>query len=160
MGQPQSGYEQAAIYWRERAEAAEAELAFLKESTGGNTQMIASHLGISMQPASILSILIRNAPRAVSKTYLMEHMSHTWETSGRQKTADVQICRLRKLLAARGLAGAIKTLWGFGYSIDASAAEQIMNEALIGDGAGKDSVTFRSPSALMGQSTDKVRAVG
>lgn len=155
-----NGYEQAAVYWRERAEAAEAELTFLKETSKGNAQIIAHAMRIPMQPASCLEILMRSAPRAVSKTYLTENMTHTWDFADRVKLADVVICKLRKLLRSKGLPDAIETVWGYGYALSASAARQLVNEVLTPALGVEDSLTFRSPSALKSQSTDKERAVG
>lgn len=155
-----TGYEQAAVYWRERAEAAESELSFLKHSARGNSQIIAHSMRIAMQPASCLEILMRNAPRPVAKTYLIEHMAHTWDFADRAKLADVVICKLRKLLREHGLPNAIQTVWGYGYALDASAARQLVNEVLTPEIDVKDSLTINLTSDRQSPYADKKRAVG
>jgi len=129
-GATQSGYAQAASYWRERAEAAEAELAFLKETAKSNSQAVAQALRIQLQPASCLEILMRKAPEAVSKQHLTSGMVHTWGFEDRAKITDVVICKLRKYLRTRGYPDAIETVWGFGYALDAHVAKALANETL------------------------------
>lgn len=152
-----SGYEQAAAYWRERAEAAEAELAYLKETNKSNAQIFAHAMRIPMQPASCLEILIRKSPDAVSKQHLTANITHTWGYEDRAKLTDVVICKVRKLLRSKGYPDAIKTVWGFGYALDAEVARALVNEALTWQDLGKDSFTICSQSPVKIPSTDKKR---
>lgn len=150
-----NGYEQAAAYWRERAEAAEAELAFLKEEQQSNAQIIAHAMRIPMQPASCLEILMRKAPAAVSRQHITNNMSHHMGFEDRSKLTDVVVCKLRKLLRARGFPNAIQTVWGFGYALDSEVAQDLINEVLTEQGAGKDALTIRNHSLARIPSTDK-----
>lgn len=152
-----NGYEHAAAYWRERAEAAEAELLYLKETAKSNAQLVAHALGMQLQPASCLEILMRKAPEAVSKRHLTNGMVHAWDFEDRAKITDVVICKLRKFLRARGYPDAIKTVWGFGYALDAHVAKALVNETLTRKPPGKDSFTIHFPSPVKIPSTDKKR---
>lgn len=158
-GATQSGYAQAAAYWRERAEAAEAELRYLKETAKSNAQIVAHALGMQLQPASCLEILMRKAPEAVSKRHLTNGMVHTWDFEDRAKIADVVICKLRKFLRTKGYPDAIKTVWGFGYALDAQVAKALVNETLIREPSGNSSFTIHFPSPVKIPSTDKKRVV-
>jgi DNA-binding response OmpR family regulator len=154
-----SGYEQAAAYWRERAETAEAELLYLRETTKGNAQVIAHAMRMPMQPASCLEILMRKAPEAVSKQHLTANITHSLGFEDRAKLTDVVICKLRKFLRAKGFPDAIKTVWGFGYALDGDVAIALANEVLTRQEIGKGLVTICSPSPVKIPSTDKKRVL-
>ena len=159
-GAMQSGYAQAAAHWRERAEAAEAELLYLKETGKSNALKIAHALRMPMQPASCLEILIRKAPEPVSKRFLTNNIVHTFGFEDQAKIVDVVICKLRKFMRAKGYPNAIQTVWGFGYALDAEAAQALVNEMLTAHEAIKDSFTIRLHSIAKVPSTDKKRLVG
>jgi hypothetical protein len=73
--------------------------------------------------------LLETPCRLVSKLAAYEAVVANPERDTDWKIVDVHVCRLRKLLAARGLVDAIETVWGKGYSLTAAAAERLRKGA-------------------------------
>lgn len=87
---------------------------------------------LASAPALVLAELVALSPKAVSKERLLEAMAPAWQDrvdGPEPKIVDVRICQLRKRLAKTGFPGAIRTHWGFGYSLSSEAAAFLRPQA-------------------------------
>jgi DNA-binding response OmpR family regulator len=66
----------------------------------------------------LLAALARRPGAAITRAWLVENVLDP-ERDGTERTLDVHVSRLRKKLGAAG--GAIATVWGVGYKLDAPA---------------------------------------
>lgn len=85
-------------------------------------------LGFPPAEALLLAELVEAAPEAVGREQLMMATSPTWLDAANEpepKIIDVYLCRIRKRLDAMGYPGAIRTHWGFGYSMTSKAAAKL-----------------------------------
>lgn len=73
-------------------------------------------------PSAILLHLIDRAGHTVSREILYG-LRH--DQGGNSRVIDVQVCALRRALEAKGLAGAIVSVWGRGYMLEPWAAARI-----------------------------------
>lgn len=77
--------------------------------------------------AKILVYLVAHAPMPVRKEVLLTVAGADLDEV-EPKTVDVWICRLRKKLADAGMPGAICTVWGTGFRIDAAWARILRDD--------------------------------
>ena len=130
MGQPQSGYEQAAIYWREkyeyeraRREYAEGQLKAYVPKQSLEIEL-KSALQIAPGVAAVLAILMQSPPGHIAKQAIFDIMPKRSDAQG-LKLVDVLVCKARDALRKRGLGEPIQTIWGHGYSITVAGKEAI-----------------------------------
>mgnify|MGYP000199170710 CR=1 FL=1 len=131
MAQPQSGYEQAAVYWRNKYEYERARREELEERIRNLHHIHRDPAGrlaesFRMQPgaAKVLSILLEHSPSPMAKSVLFDWMPKNRD--GRDlKLVDVYICKVREALRKNGIEHAVTTVWGYGYGVSSEGRAAI-----------------------------------
>jgi two-component system cell cycle response regulator CtrA len=73
-----------------------------------------ARLSLSRREYGVLELLFLKHGTILTKGYFLNHL-YTGSEEPEMKTIDVIVCRLRKKLAAAGVATLIDTVWGSGY---------------------------------------------
>lgn len=101
------------------------------DSIDGNTALIARVLRTNPQPARIIHRLMTEASRVVSKESLIETMRYGGEGRDAGNTTDeinalkVVLSKSRRALESVGLFDAIGCVWGGGYIMSKSKANEL-----------------------------------
>jgi DNA-binding winged helix-turn-helix (wHTH) protein len=116
---------------RNRVDELEAEIRDLRrehvrEADGERELRLRRELGgVTRCEARLLLRLMAQPGRVLSRLVLLEAVNVDRVDDLDWKIIDVYVCRLRPILAARGLPGAIETVWGQGYRLREEAAARI-----------------------------------
>ena len=127
---PQSGYEQAAVYWREkyeyeraRREHAEDQLKSLKRDDTLDLKIKAA-FGVPPGVASLLAIMVSSPPGHIAKQMIFDLLPKRSDARD-VKLVDVLVCKAREALRKHGLGDVITTVWGHGYALSHAGRDAI-----------------------------------
>lgn len=93
---------------------------------------VRARLGVAPALGRALVALLGHPGRLLTKERLLDVMTADEDVS--VKLVDVQICKLRAAMNAKGAPGTIETVWGQGYRISPPEAAAIREWLLTGEG--------------------------